>query len=153
MNASGRNVAQRVAALVDEFQALDARERLELLLEFAENLPPLPPELQAEREKSEHRVHECQTPVFLWVAAPDGRVQIQAEVAPEAPTVKGFVGILVDAFSGGSPTEVLALEPDLVGRLGLAEALGMMRMRGLNAILFYIRKRLQRVWAVECAAV
>jgi cysteine desulfuration protein SufE len=138
------DVANRIQTIVDEFQALEPRERLELLLEFAENLPPLPAELQAEREKAEHRVHECQTPVFLWVKAHDDRVQILADVAPEAPTVKGFVGILVEAFSQGQPAEVLAVEPDLVNRLGLAEALGMMRMRGLNAILFYIRNQLRR---------
>ena len=74
----------------------------------------------------------------------DDRVQIMADVAPEAPTVKGFVGILVDVFSQGRAAEVLAVEPDLVHRLGLSEALGMMRMRGLNAILFYIRKQVQQ---------
>ncbi len=144
MNAPPKSVSERIAGLVAEFQELEPRERLELLLEFAENLPPLPPELAAERDKAEHRVHECQTPVFLWVALADGRVRISAEVAPEAPTVKGFVGILVEAFSGAPADEVLAVEPDLVARFGLAEALGMMRMRGLNAILFYIRNRLRR---------
>ena len=77
-----------------------------------------------------HRIVECQTPTFIWVELVDGRVQIHADVAPEAPTVKGFVGILVDAFSGQPPETVLATPPDLLQRLGLLESLGMVRMRG-----------------------
>ena len=144
MNRDPANVAARIQTVVDEFQSLEPRERLELLLEFAENLPPLPAELQAEKERAAHRVHECQTPVFLWVKVVDGRVQIMADVAPEAPTVKGFAGILVELFSQSRAEEVLAVEPDLVHRLGLSEALGMMRMRGLNAILFYIRNQVRQ---------
>ncbi len=136
--------ATKLDRIVDEFAGLEPRERLELLLEFAEGLPPLPPRLQAEKECGEHRVHECQTPVFLWVEVANGQVQVFADVAPEAPTVKGFVGILVDAFSGASVEEVLSVQPDLLQRLGLLQALGMMRMRGLQAILFTIRDQVRR---------
>ena len=130
--------------IVEEFADLEPRERLELLLEFAEGLPPLPPRYQAEKERGEHRVHECQTPVFLWVEVNNGQVHVYGDVAPEAPTVKGFVGILADAFTGATPDEVLTVGPDLLQRLGLLQALGMMRMRGLQAILFTIREQVRR---------
>ena len=127
-------------SIIEQFAELEPRERLELLLEFAEGLPPLPERLRGEQERAEHRVHECQTAVFLWVELIDGRVQIYAEVAPEVPTVKGFVGILADAFSGATPEEIFAAPSDLLQRLGLVEALGMVRMRGLQAILTSIRR-------------
>jgi len=133
--------------IVEEFADLDPRERLELLLDYAEGLPPLPPRYQAEKDRGEHRVHECQTPVFLWVEVNDGQVQVFGDVAPEAPTVKGFVGILADAFTGATADEVLAVGPDLLQRLGLLQALGMMRMRGLQAILFTIREQVRRASA------
>jgi cysteine desulfuration protein SufE len=136
------SAAERVAEIAAEFGELEPRERLELLLEFAENLPPLPPRYQAEMERAAHRVQECQSPVFVWVAVRDGLVDLVADAAPEAPTVKGFVSILVDAFSGARAEEVLAVEPNLVQKLGLVEALGMLRMRGLQAILFYIRRQI-----------
>jgi cysteine desulfuration protein SufE len=138
MSSTGK-AQQRLDEIVSEFVDLDPRERLELLLEFAEGLPPLPPELQAERDAGDHRVHECMTPVFLWVLRENGQVRIHGEVAPEAPTVKGFVGILADAFTGATPDEVLAVPSDVMRRLGLVEALGMVRMRGLSAILHRIR--------------
>src|SRR5690242_14011089 len=91
-------VAERIDQVAAEFAELEPRERLELLLEFSEKLPELPERLQAERDAGIGRVHECQTPVFLWVETPQGRVQIYADVAPEAPTVKGFVSVLDEVF-------------------------------------------------------
>lgn len=130
---------ERLDKIAEEFTDLTPRERLELLLDFAEGLPELPEPLKAERDRGEHRVHECMTPVFLWVNNEEGRVRIHGDVAPEAPTVKGFVGILIDAFSGATPDEVLEVPADVIRRLGLIEALGMVRMRGLSAILNRIR--------------
>ncbi|HTU26484.1 MAG TPA: SufE family protein [Pirellulales bacterium] len=134
---------ERLEAVAAEFAELEPRERLELLLEFAEKLPPLPAELKDEADRAAHRIAECQTPVFLWVDVVDGRVHLAAEVAPEAPTVKGFVSILIDLFSGAPVEQALALDSNVVSRLGLLEALGMMRMRGLQAMQFYIRNRLR----------
>ncbi|HZZ27011.1 MAG TPA: SufE family protein [Pirellulales bacterium] len=133
--------------IVAEFADLEPRERLELLLEFAENLPPLPTKYEAERNEGLHRIAECQTPTFIWVELIEGRVQVHAYVAPEAPTVKGFVGILVDAFSGSTPEAVLSTPEDLLKRLGLLESLGMVRMRGLAAVQHYIRQQVAKAAA------
>jgi cysteine desulfuration protein SufE len=135
--------AQRLEAIAAEFAELEPRERLELLLEYADNLPPLPVELQAAADRASHRIAECQTSVFLWADVVDGRVHLAAEVAPEAPTVKGFVSILLDLFADAPVEQALALEGNVVQRLGLLEALGMMRMRGLQAMQFYIRNRIR----------
>jgi cysteine desulfuration protein SufE len=134
------NGGGKLAEIIAEFADLDNRERLEMLLDYADHLPPLPPRYQELRDRGENRVHECMTPVWLWVELEHGRVQIHAEVAPEAPTVKGFVAILVEAFAGASPQEVLAIPSNLLARLGLQQALGMNRMRGLTAIVQRIRK-------------
>jgi cysteine desulfuration protein SufE len=140
-------LSERVEAIATEFADLQPRERLELLLEFAEKLPPLPPRYVAERDAGAGRVHECQTPVFLWADVEDGQVRVYAEVAPEAPTVKGFVSLLADIFSGATPAEVAAFEPNLVHRFGLADALGMVRMRGLSAIAQRIRQKVAQTTA------
>lgn len=138
--------------VVAEFADLEPRERLEMLLEYANNLPPLPDHYEQQRLAGEHRIHECQSPVFLWVelngdAASEKKVQIFAWVAPEAPTVKGFVGILVEALHNASPETILAVPQDLLKRLGLVEALGMMRTRGLSAIVYYLRAQVQKLLA------
>jgi cysteine desulfuration protein SufE len=135
-------LSERIDQVAAEFAELEPRERLELLLEFAEKLPPLPAKYQAERDAGLNRVHECQTPVFLWTEIEDGRVRVYADVAPEAPTVKGFVSLLAELLSGETPEEVLQAPDDLVNRFGLVEALGMVRMRGLHAIAHHLRRKI-----------
>lgn len=147
MTDSPSPLAARLAEIIEEFRDAEPRERLELLLELANSLPPLPPELAAQRDAGMHRVHECQTPVFLWIGVSEGRVTIQADVAPESPTVKGFVALLAEAFGGATPEQVLATPPDLIQQLGLTAALGMTRMRGLHAILHRVREEVRKAAA------
>lgn len=138
------SAVSQLDAIAADFVKCDARERLEMLLEYAEDLPSLPARLAAERDAGLHRVHECQTPVYLWVEVVDGRVQVHADVAPEAPTVRGFVSILAKAISGVTVEEASALPPDVLNRFGLAQVLGMMRAQGLGAIVRRIREGVLR---------
>jgi len=65
-----------------------------------------------------------------------------AEVAEEAPTVKGFVALLAEAVAGRPQTEAAEIKDDLLDRIGLTEVLGMLRSRGLRAIVGRVRKEL-----------
>lgn len=127
-------------ALIARFRAADRQTRLETLLDYARKLPDLPPALQADGEREAHRVSECQTPVYLWVGLEGGAVAIHADVPRESPTVRGYVSLLQARLSGRSAAEVAAVPDDLLERLGLAEALGMMRTQGLTAILGRIKR-------------
>lgn len=133
---------ERLDAIIAEFADLDGREKLELLVDFAKGLPPLTAEYEARKQAEDRRVHECQTPVFLWMEADDGAARLVAEVAPEAPTVKGFVAILAEVVAGRPLAEAAALGDDILDRMGLADVLGMMRARGLHAITVRVRKGL-----------
>ncbi len=127
-------------AIVGEFADLDAREKLELLVDYAKGLPPLTAEYEARKAGEDRRVHECQTPVFLWTESDGGRARLVAEVAPEAPTVKGFVAILAEAVAGRPVAEAAALPDDLLERLGLADVLGILRSRGLRAMVARVKR-------------
>jgi len=130
----------RLDTIVAEFTDLDGREKLELLVDFANGLPPLTAEYEARKASEDRRVHECQTPVFLWTEVEDGAARLVAEVAPEAPTVKGFVAILAEAVAGRPAAEAAGISDDVLERMGLADVLGMMRTRGLQAILARVRR-------------
>jgi len=132
-----RNALQDI---VDTFQAVDPETRLELLLDYSRKLPPLPERHRIARDSGENRVHECMTPVYLFVDRDDGVVHIHADVAEEAPTVRGFVSLLVKALEGASADEVEALPNDLVDRLKLSEVLRMNRTVGLAAVLGRIKR-------------
>jgi cysteine desulfuration protein SufE len=134
------SIRDRLDAIIDEFADLDSREKLELLVDFARSLPPLPPDYEARKQTEDRRIHECQTPVFLWTEAADGTARLVAEVAPEAPTVKGFVAVLAEAINGRPVADVAAISDDVLERMGLAEVLGILRARGLRAIVARVKK-------------
>jgi len=145
------SVHSRLDAIIGEYAELDGREKLELLLDFASRLPPLSAEYQARKANEDRRVHECQTPVFLWLETQNNASRLIAEVAPEAPTVKGFVAILAEAIEGRPPEEVLMLPDDILERMGLAEVLGILRARGLRAIVGHVKRSVVRGMTGELA--
>jgi len=131
--------------IIEAFQSVDEQMRLELLLDYARRLPELPPELQADAENEDLRVPECMTPVWLWVLPDNGTVRIHARVAEEAPTVQGFLSIIVHGYSGASAEELAALPRDLPNQLGIAQVIRMNRAVGLNAIVRRVAREGQRL--------
>jgi cysteine desulfuration protein SufE len=124
--------------LIPRFQAADRTTRLETLLDYSKKLPPLPERFEAEKQLGHNRVHECQTPVFLWVDG--GRVHIHADVPRESPTVRGFISLLARSLEGETADAVARIPNDLLDQLGLSETLGMTRTQGLTAILQRIKR-------------
>ena len=78
------NRKNKLEELKQEFDELDVRDRLETLLEFSDELPDLPEIYRAQRDAGENRVHECQTPVYMWVEVVDGQVEIFGERVTES---------------------------------------------------------------------
>jgi cysteine desulfuration protein SufE len=130
-------------AIVAELSDSDRQERIDILIDFAKNLPPLPDRLAAHRDAS-HRVEECQSPVYLFVELEGDRVALHADAPIEAPTVRGFVSLLIEGLSGATVEEVLKVPNDLVDRCALPEVLGMLRVRGLSGVLRSIKREVTR---------
>jgi cysteine desulfuration protein SufE len=124
-----------LAQIRDDFQALELRTRLELLLEFSQELPELPERYRDHPDLFE-RVEECQSPVFIFVEIGDDSVVHLFATAPrEAPTTRGFASILVQGLAGLTVDEVLAIPDDFPQGLGLNEAVSPLRVRGMTALL------------------
>jgi cysteine desulfuration protein SufE len=132
---------ETVDALVEDFSSIEVKDRLLLLLEFSENLPQLP-ERYLDHPDLLERVEECQSPIFLFVEVDDSnKVGLFFSAPPEAPTTRGFAGILHEALDGHSAAEVLAVDDDFPSKLGLAEAVSPLRMRGMRAMLHRIKRQ------------
>ncbi len=129
--------------IVADLSGCDRQERIDLLLDFAKSLPPLPERLAAHKDAS-HRVEECQSPVYLFVELDGDRVALYADAPMEAPTVRGFVSLLLEGLNGATVEEVLQVPGDLVERCGLAEILGMLRVRGLTGVLRRLKGEVTR---------
>ncbi|MGN7149134.1 SufE family protein [Arthrobacter sp. SAFR-179] len=132
-----------LAAIVDDFQALSEPERLQLLLEFSEGLPELPDRLKDHPELLE-QVVECQSPLFLTVETgnnDDGAVHLFFKAPAEAPTTRGFAGVLHEGLDGLSADEILSVSDDMPELLGLTRAITPLRMRGMTAMLGRIKRK------------
>jgi cysteine desulfuration protein SufE len=129
--------------IIAELSGCDRQERIDLLLDFAKSLPPLPDRLAAQKDAS-HRVEECQSPVYLFAELDGDRVSLFADAPIEAPTVRGFVSLLLEGLNGAAVEEVLQVPGDLVDRCGLSEILGMLRVRGLTGVLRRLKAEVTR---------
>ncbi|MGN6442183.1 MAG: SufE family protein [Arthrobacter sp.] len=135
-----------LAAIVDDFQALSEPERLQLLLEFSEGLPELPDRLRDHPELLE-QVVECQSPLFLTIeteasdAGPASEVRLYFKAPAEAPTTRGFAGVLHEGLDGLTAAEILSVPDDMPELLGLTRAITPLRMRGMTAMLGRIKRK------------
>ncbi len=130
-----------LAEIVDDFASVSDQEKLQLLLEFSRELPPLPTELQ---EAAMEPVPECQSPLFLSVDAADREnVRLYFSAPPEAPTTRGFASILHQGLDGQSAEAILDVPGDFYSALGLADAVSPLRLRGMSAMLTRIKRHLR----------
>jgi cysteine desulfuration protein SufE len=137
-----------LAEIAEDFRDASNDLKLELLLEFSDGLPPLPERYAGHLDQLE-RVDECQSPLFLTVEVEDGTsleerdVHLFFDAPAEAPTTRGFAGILHEGLDGLSAAEVLAVPDDAPMRFGLAEAVSPLRMRGMVAMLGRIKRQVR----------
>lgn len=135
---------QVLQEIMDDFQDMHEPDRLELLLEFSDNLPQ-PPERYAGHEDEMEQVTECQTPLFLaleYSDEPDPEVTIIISAPPEAPTTRGFAGVIIEGLSGHRASTILSVPDDVPNRLGLTTALTPLRLRGMSALLGRIKRNI-----------
>ena len=126
-----------------DFTELDLKDRLQLLLEFSNELPELPAHYAQHPDLLE-RVEECQSPVYIFVDVDDARtVNLYATAPRESPTTRGFASILVQGLAGLSVDEVLAVPDDYPSDLGLTEAVSPLRIRGMTAMLGRIKRQIR----------
>ena len=129
--------------LIEDFQSVTTKEKLDLLLEFSENLPQLPDRYLDHPDLLE-RVEECQSPIYLFVEVlsdANKTVNLFFTAPEESPTTRGFASILHSVLDGLPASQVQAFDDDFPSKLGLAEAVSPLRMRGMRGMLSRIKRQ------------
>lgn len=181
MNATGEAAAASEVPLppslqeiADDFADTPESQRLELLLEFSDELPDLPARL-ADNPDLLEPVPECQSPIFVLVevergnGAPgavqaepgdaqaeaesgqagtddglaDGTVHLFFSAPQEAPTTRGFAGILAEGLDAKSVAEVLGTPADLPLRLSITDLVSPLRLNGMSGMLARIQRQVR----------
>jgi cysteine desulfuration protein SufE len=137
-----------LAEIAEDFRSASNDLKLQLLLEFSDELPGLPERYAGKLDQME-RVDECQSPLFLTVEVDEAGsldervVHLFFDAPAEAPTTRGFAGILHEGLDGLTAAEVLAVPDDAPMRFGLAEAVSPLRLRGMVAMLGRIKRQVR----------
>lgn len=110
-------------------------QRARLLMQWGERLPPL-----SEEEKTEdHRVHGCESQVWLTGSVVDANWQFRA--ASDARLIRGLVALLLARVNSLPAEELQQVDlPDWFKQLGLGRHLSPSRSNGLNAVLQRMRQ-------------
>lgn len=119
-----------------EFEDLEtAEERIQTLIELGQSLPPFPEEYCSEQ----YRVVGCQSQVWFVPRWDDGRLYFQA--SSDAPMVRGLAAVLVSAYSGKTPDQILSFPVEkLFEKLHLKSFLSPLRSNGFNSMVAKIRE-------------
>lgn len=133
----------RLQEIVEDFNYCQGQEKLEYLLEMAQQLEALPARLEDQRDSMEE-VHECMSPVFMAAEKQDGRLTYHFDIPPEAPTVRGFAAILQQGLNGATPAQVLAVPNEFYLQMGLQNVLSGQRLNGIGAILAHMKTLAQQ---------
>jgi cysteine desulfurase/selenocysteine lyase len=131
--------------IIADFEDLEEpMERLALLEEMGRELAPMPEHLRTE----ENRVLGCQS--LVWFVAnrrPGNPPVLEFQAYSDAPIVRGEIAILLAAYSGRTPQEILDFPiEELIRRLKLRSFLTPLRSNGLYSMV----KRIQSL-AAEAA--
>lgn len=126
----------------DDFLDLGDQDKIQLLIEFADELPDLPAHYRDHPELLE-KVEECQSPVYIFVDVEDRTVKVYATAPEQAPTTRGFASILVQGLTGLSVDEALSIPDDFPSTLGLNTLISPLRVRGMTGMLARMKRQIR----------
>jgi cysteine desulfuration protein SufE len=140
--AAAMSAAAEQDAITEEFAFFDDwTERYQYLIDLGRKLPAFPEELKTE----EHKVHGCQSQV--WLVANGNADRLDLHAISDSAIVSGLIALLLRVYSGRSAREILDTEPRFVEAIGLAKHLSPTRSNGLSAMLKTVKEHARRVLA------
>jgi cysteine desulfuration protein SufE len=129
------SAAAAAQAIVEEFALFsDWSERYQYLIDLGKKLPDLPDAMKTE----EHRVHGCQS--LVWMLSEGDAARLDIRAISDSAIVSGLIALLLRVYSGRGAREIIDTEPSFIRDIGLAKALSPTRANGLAAMLARIRE-------------
>ena len=133
------STSEAQAAIRDEFAFFgDWSERYQYLIDLGRKLPDLPPDWKTEQ----HRLHGCQS--MVWIVAEGDRDRLDFHAISDSAIVSGLIYLALRVYSGRSAAEIARTDADYIADIGLAKHLSPTRSNGLAALLCFIRDQAQR---------
>jgi len=121
--------------IVEEFSMFDDwMDKYSYLIELGKDLPPI----DEKYKDNQHLISGCQSRVWLHAEMKDdGKIYFTAD--SDAVITKGIVSLLIKAFSGHTPDEILNSDFSFLDKIGLKEHLSPTRSNGLLSMIKQIQ--------------
>jgi len=124
------SAAQAQLDIAEEFAFFgDWTERYQYLIDLGKQLPTFPEASKTE----EHRVHGCQS--MVWLVPSGDAAKMHFEAISDSAIVSGLIALVLRVYSDRSAQEIVATEPEFIATIGLAKHLSPTRSNGLAAML------------------
>ena len=129
-------IPRELADLLDELSFLERGERVDYLIEYADQFVNVPERVAARPYPEERRVKRCESQAYVWAEDNDEGTQKYwfAVENPQGISAKSFCAILDDTVSGASLDEVLRIPGDVVFDI-FGKEISMGKGEGLLGIL------------------
>ena len=122
--------------IAGDFTFLDEwDDRYKYLIELGRDLAPYPEEFRDDA----HKVRGCASQVWLHPVHESGVITLAGD--SDAHIVKGLVALLIALYSGKTPEEMLAIDPEAaLAPFDLKDHLTPQRSNGLHSMIKRIRE-------------
>ncbi len=116
--------------IVAEFEMFeDWMQRYEYMIDLGKDLPLIDEELKTDQ----NIIKGCQSKV--WVSAKLEGDKLNFTADSDAIITKGIIAILIRAFSGQHPSDILEANTKFIDKIGLKEHLSVTRANGLVSMI------------------
>ena len=120
--------------IIDEFANFDEwLDRYAYLIDLGKDCP----QIDEKDENPQNLIKGCQSNVWLSCEQRDGRLYFRAD--SDAVITRGIISLLIRAFDGQTPADILAADITFIDAIGLREHLSPTRSNGLTAMLKQIK--------------
>lgn len=123
-------IEEKQDRIVRQFELLgDWPERYKYIIKLGQKLDPLDDKHKVE----ENLVRGCQSQVWLVTELDGDRVIFKAD--SDAAITKGLVAMLVNFYSGETPSAILQTDPEFIEKIGMQQHLSPTRSNGLASMV------------------
>lgn len=116
--------------IVEEFSLFDDwMDRYEYMIDLGKNLPLIEDSLKTD----DRIIKGCQSKVWVNATLESDKIAFTAD--SDAIITKGIIAILIRAWSGQKPADIIAANTDFIDEIGLKEHLSPTRANGLVSMI------------------
>ena len=123
--------------VLDDFSWIsDRRERIEMLIQYADQFEKVPGEIATPPYPEDHRVPACESEAYVWAREQDnGGLKLYFAVEnPQGLSAMAMAAILEQTVSGLPPEQILQINPEIVYQL-FGKDLSMGKGAGLTGMV------------------